>query len=50
VRAEEERRITVPYDGAPVGEFSADILVEGEVVIELKAVAALGRPPEVQTV
>jgi len=50
LHAEEERRVAVFYDGSPVGEFIADILVEGKVVIELKAVEALGRIHEVQTV
>lgn len=50
LRAEEEARVTVLYDHTPVGEFVADIVVEGKVVIELKAVEALGRIHEVQTV
>ena len=50
LRAEEESRITVLYDGMPVGNFVADLLVERSVVIELKAAEALGRIHEVQTV
>jgi GxxExxY protein len=50
VRAEEESRVTVLYDGIAVGHFVADLLVERTVVIELKAVEALGRIHEVQTV
>jgi GxxExxY protein len=34
-------RFVVVYDGAAVGEYVADIVVEGVVLIELKAVKAL---------
>ena len=33
--------ITVRYDGAPVGTHTLDLLVEGSLVVELKAVFAL---------
>ena len=50
LRAEEEKRISVLYEGASVGEFAADVLVEDKVILELKAVDALSKAHEVQTV
>jgi GxxExxY protein len=35
--AESQRPIQVHYDGVLVGEYFADILVEGRVILELKA-------------
>ena len=40
----------VLYDGILVGEFVADLLVEDELIVELKAVQALATAHEVQTV
>lgn len=37
----QQHDIQVRYDGAVVGEFFADLLVENRIVIELKAVKAL---------
>lgn len=37
LRGESEKRITVRYDGVVVGDFSADMLVEERVLLELKA-------------
>ncbi len=39
-----ERQVKFPvyYDGVPVGEHRADLIVERKVVVELKAVADLG--------
>ena len=39
--AVQQHPINVNYDGALVGEFVADLLVQNEVLIELKAVKAL---------
>ena len=33
--------ITVRYKGVTIGEYTADLLVEGSVLVELKAVRAL---------
>ena len=38
---EQQRAIKVYYDGAVVGEYVADLLVAGRVLVELKAVSAL---------
>lgn len=36
LKAETESRIQVRYKGQPVGEYQADLLVEGAVLVELK--------------
>ena len=45
-----EKKIKVNYDGIVVGDFSADMLIEGTVLIENKAVQALAPAHEVQLV
>ena len=50
LRVECEYPITVRYDGVMVGEFSADMWVEGKVLLELKANHALAPVNEVQLV
>jgi len=50
LKVECEKPITVHYDSIVVGEFSADMLVEGKVMIELKANQALIQANEVQLV
>ena len=40
--AEAEKDITVLYDGRDVGRYRLDIVVEGRVILELKAVGSLG--------
>lgn len=47
---ERQAPLKVTYDGHIVGEFAADILIEGELVVELKAVAKLATVHEVQLV
>jgi GxxExxY protein len=41
-------RFEVFYDGVPVGEFFADLLVEGCVILELKAAEAIAPEHEAQ--
>lgn len=41
LKAEKEAPISVLFDGVVVGEFFADLLVEGVVLVELKAVREL---------
>ena len=48
--AEAERPVQVRYDGVVVGEFVCDVLVDGTVMIENKAVQALTPAHEVQLV
>ena len=47
---ESQKPITVYYDGEVVGEFLADIVVNGVVIIELKSVRRIIRAHEVQLV
>jgi GxxExxY protein len=39
--AEQQRDLRVKYDGVIVGDYSADLVVEDSIMIELKAVKAL---------
>jgi len=48
--AESQIPIKVFYDGESVGEFAADILVEGVVILELKSVRRVVQAHEVQLV
>jgi GxxExxY protein len=50
LRVECEKPIQVIYDGVAVGDFAADMLVEGSVMIEIKAAQALNPAHEVQLV
>lgn len=50
LKAEVEKPLKVYYDGRAVGEFSIDILVEGEIILELKSVESLAKAHEVQLV
>ncbi len=45
-----EKPIQVTYDGIVVGDFAADMLVEGAVMLENKAVQTLAPAHEVQLV
>ena len=46
----QQANIQVFYDGAVVGEFSADLFVQERVIVELKAVRSLATEHEVQLV
>jgi GxxExxY protein len=37
----QQQGVTVKYDGIVVGEYAVDLLVEGTIIIELKAIKAL---------
>ncbi|MFA6561749.1 MAG: GxxExxY protein [Verrucomicrobiia bacterium] len=41
LRVDQQHDIQVRYDGVVVGDYVADLLVEGRVLVELKAVQAL---------
>jgi GxxExxY protein len=45
-----EKPLTVHYDGIVVGEFSADVLTESRIMLELKANQSLVQANEVQLV
>lgn len=48
LRAEPEVKIPVYYKDELVGDYSADILVEGRIILELKALSALTTEHEAQ--
>ncbi len=50
LNAQAQQPITVYYNGAIVGEFIADVIVENEVILELKSVRNLTVSHEVQLV
>ena len=37
----QQQGVTVVYDGIVVGEYAVDLLVEGRIIVELKAIKAL---------
>ena len=50
LRFQSEQPIPVRYDGVLVGDFVADLVVEQEVILEIKAVQNLATAHEVQLV
>lgn len=46
---EQQKRVNVLYDGILVGYYDADIVVNGQVIIEVKAVRALEDSHKAQT-
>jgi GxxExxY protein len=50
LRVVQQAPINVLFRGILVGEFKADLLVEGRVIVELKAVSQLNQAHEVQLV
>ena len=50
LKVELEKSIQVTYQGQIVGNFNADLFIEDELIVELKAVEQLARIHEVQTV
>jgi GxxExxY protein len=48
LKVEQQKRITVYYDGQVVGEYAADIVANEVVIIELKAVRQLLKEHEAQ--
>ena len=50
LKVEEEKPLKVYYDNQVVGDFYIDLLVEDEIVIELKSVENLTKAHEVQVV
>ena len=41
LQVDQQQGLEVHYDGVLVGEFQVDLLVEGQVLVELKAVSSL---------
>ena len=50
VKVEQEKALNVYYDEQVVGNFYADIVVEDEIIVELKSVQNLAKEHEVQVV
>jgi GxxExxY protein len=50
LRTESQQPITVRYDGEVVGEFVADLIVENDIIIELKSVRMISKIHEAQLV
>ena len=50
LRSEQEKPLKVYYDNQVVGNFYVDLLVEDEIVMELKSVESLTKAHEVQLV
>jgi GxxExxY protein len=49
-KAAAQRPISVHYDGQIVGAFTADVLVNDSLIIELKAIQSLAKAHEIQLV
>jgi GxxExxY protein len=47
---EQQHPIEVRYRGVVIGEYVADLIVDGEVIVEVKAVSAIDPAHEVQLV
>jgi len=50
VKVEGQKTITVHYEGKVVGLFTADLLINGSLLVELKANQSLAKAHEVQVV
>jgi GxxExxY protein len=50
LKVESQKSIAVTYDGQSVGDFTADLVVEEAVIVELKSVQNLVKAHEVQLV
>jgi GxxExxY protein len=50
IQVEAERPINVHYDGQLVGAFTADLLINDSLIVELKSIQALAKAHEVQLV
>jgi GxxExxY protein len=48
IRFERQKRLSVSYKDRVVGEYTADMLVEDEIILELKAVSAISPAHEAQ--
>ena len=48
LRIEQQKPLTVMYGGKPVGDFIGDLLIEGSVLVELKANKTIDRSHENQ--
>lgn len=50
LKVEPQKCVTVSYESEAVGEYFADLLVEGSVIVELKAAKAIAEEHEAQLI
>ena len=50
IRFEQLKRLPVTYKGVSVGEYVADFVIEGKIILELKAVSTLHPRHEAQAI
>jgi GxxExxY protein len=50
LKAEQEKKVQVSYDGQVIGDFTADVVVEEKVILELKSVKQLHAAHEAQLI
>ena len=50
LECKEEKSLKVYYDGQVIGEFFVDLLIENEIIVELKSVQNLAKEHEAQLV
>ncbi len=50
LKCEQQKSIPVTYRGIPVGDYFADILVDGQVILEIKAAKAIDNSHEAQLI
>jgi len=50
VKVEQEKKVKVSYDGQVIGDFTADVVVEEKVILELKSVKQLHAAHEAQLI
>jgi GxxExxY protein len=50
MQAEKEKKIQVKYDEQLIGDFTADVIVEGKVILELKSAKQLHAVHEAQLI
>lgn len=48
LNAESQVPLKVKYKGTVIGDFKADIIVDGKVIVEIKAVSSLAKEHEAQ--
>lgn len=50
LKAEQQKAVKVLYEGKPVGDYVADVIVNDDVIVEIKSVNTLAKEHEVQLV
>jgi len=50
LKCEQQKSIPVTYHGIPVGDYYADIFVEGQVILEIKAAKAIDESHQAQLI